>query len=57
MGLRDTLRLVTQLDPNKYGTAYGLTSLIPVLPGHEDELEAHLASAESATASSTVLGR
>jgi hypothetical protein len=44
MGLRDTLRLVTQLDPNKYGTAYGLTSLIPILPGHEDELEAHLAS-------------
>jgi hypothetical protein len=44
MGLRDTLRLVTQLDPNKYGTAYGLTSLIPILPGHEDELEAYLAS-------------
>jgi hypothetical protein len=44
MGLRDTLKLVTQLDPNKYGSAYGLTSLIPVLPGHEDALEAHLAS-------------
>jgi hypothetical protein len=44
MGLRDTLKLVTQLDPNKYGTAYGLTSLIPILPGHEDALEAHLAS-------------
>ena len=42
MGLRDTFRLVTQLDPNKYGTAYGLTSLLPVLPGHEAELEAHL---------------
>jgi hypothetical protein len=44
MGLRDTLKLVTQLDPNKYGSAYGLTSLIPILPGHEDALEAHLAS-------------
>jgi hypothetical protein len=44
MGLRDTLKLVTQLDPNKYGTAYGLTSLIPILPGQEDALEAHLAS-------------
>jgi hypothetical protein len=44
MGLRETLKLVTQLDPNKYGTAYGLTAMIPVLPGHEDELEAHLES-------------
>lgn len=44
MGLRDTLRLVTQVDPNKYGHAYGLTSLFPILHGHEDELEAHLAS-------------
>jgi hypothetical protein len=42
--LRETLALVTQTDPNTYGTAYGLTSLIPIMPGHEDELEAHLAS-------------
>ncbi len=44
MGLRETLRLVTQLDPNKYGTAYGLTSLLPVQRGQEDALEAHLES-------------
>ena len=44
MGLRDTLRLVTQLDPNKYGTAYGLTSLTPIMTGHEDALQAHLDS-------------
>ncbi len=44
MGLRETLRLVTQLDPNKYGTAYGLTSLLPVQPGQVDALEAHLES-------------
>jgi hypothetical protein len=42
MGLRETLKLVTQLDPNKYGTAYGLTSLIPVERGREDALEAVL---------------
>jgi hypothetical protein len=42
--LRETFALVTQTDPNKYGKAYGLTSLFPILPGHEDELEAHLAS-------------
>jgi hypothetical protein len=41
--LRETLALVTQTDPNKYGSAYGLTSLIPVVAGHEDALEAHLA--------------
>jgi hypothetical protein len=41
--VRETLALVTQTDPNKYGSAYGLTSLIPILPGHEDELERHLA--------------
>jgi hypothetical protein len=42
--LRETFALVTQTDPNQYGKAYGLTSLIPIVPGHEDELEAHLAS-------------
>lgn len=36
------VRLATQLNPNRYGDAYGLTTLTPVLPGHEDELEAHL---------------
>jgi len=40
--LRDTLRIVTQTDPNAYGGAYGLTTLLPLLPGREDELEAHL---------------
>jgi hypothetical protein len=42
MGLRETLKLVTQLDPNKYGSAYGLTSLLPIERGYEDALEAHL---------------
>jgi hypothetical protein len=42
MGWRETLKLVTQLDPNKYGTAYGLTSLLPVAPDQADALEAHL---------------
>ena len=57
MGLRDTLRLVTQLDPNKYGTAYGLTSLLPVLPGHEDELEAHLQSLDPLASPFGALGQ
>ncbi len=42
--LRETLALVTQTDPNKYGTAYGLTSMIPIVAGQEDALEAHLKS-------------
>jgi hypothetical protein len=42
--LRDTLRIVTQTDPNAYGGAYGLTTLLPILHGREDELEAHLLS-------------
>jgi hypothetical protein len=40
--LRDTLSLLFQTDPNKYGSAYGLTALFGILPGHEDELETHL---------------
>jgi hypothetical protein len=44
MGLRETFKLVTQLDPNKYGSAYGLTALLPVERGREDALEAHLES-------------
>jgi hypothetical protein len=39
---REFFSLVGQMDPNKYGKAYGLTSLFPILPGHVDELEAHL---------------
>lgn len=42
MGLRETLRLVTQLDPNTYGTAYGLTAMLPVERGREDALESYL---------------
>jgi hypothetical protein len=40
--LRENLRLVTQIDPNVYGKAYGITSFFPILPGHTDELDAHL---------------
>jgi hypothetical protein len=40
--LRETFSLVTQTDPDKYGKAYGLTSLFPIVPGHTDALEAHL---------------
>ena len=39
---REFFSLVSQTDPNKYGKAYGLTSLFPILPGHTDALEAHL---------------
>ena len=39
---REFFSLVSQTDPNKYGKAYGLTSFFPILPGHTDELEAHL---------------
>jgi hypothetical protein len=42
MNWREYLKIATQLDPNKYGTAYGLTALLPVLAGHEDALEAEL---------------
>lgn len=41
--VREGLRIVTQTNPNTYGSAYGLTALFGILPGHEDELEAHLA--------------
>src|SRR3954471_18228185 len=40
--LREFLSLAAQTDPNKYGKAYGFTSLFPILHGHEDELEAHV---------------
>lgn len=44
MNWREYLRIATQLDPNQYGTAYGLTTMLPVLPGHEDALESLLES-------------
>jgi hypothetical protein len=44
MGFGDYLKLVRQLDPNQYGKAYGLTTMIPVLPERVDALEAHLDS-------------
>jgi hypothetical protein len=40
--LRETFSLVTQTDPNQYGKAYGLTTLLPIVAGHTDALEAHL---------------
>jgi hypothetical protein len=42
MSLSDYLKLVRQLDPNQYGKAYGLTTMIPVLPERVDALEAGL---------------
>jgi hypothetical protein len=42
MGLREYLRIAGQLDPNAYGKAYGLTTMIPVLPERVDALEAVL---------------
>jgi hypothetical protein len=41
--LLDVLADARQRDHNVTGQAYGLTTLIPVLDGHEDALEAHLA--------------
>jgi hypothetical protein len=42
MGLREYLKIASQLDPNQYGTAYGLTTMIPVLPERADALESLL---------------
>jgi hypothetical protein len=42
MGLREYLKIASQLDPNAYGKAYGLTTMIPVLPERVDALEALL---------------
>jgi hypothetical protein len=39
---REFFSLVSQTDPNRYGKAYGLTALFPILPGQTDALEAHL---------------
>ena len=44
MGLREYLKIAGQLDPNQYGYAYGLTTMIPVLPERVDDLEALLES-------------
>ena len=44
MGLREYFKIARQLDPNQYGMAYGLTTMIPVLPERVDALEAHLES-------------
>jgi hypothetical protein len=42
MGLREYFKIASQLDPNQYGMAYGLTTMIPVLPDRVDALEAGL---------------
>lgn len=42
--LREGVSDALQRDPNINGQAYGLTSLYPVLAGHEDALEDHLAA-------------
>jgi hypothetical protein len=42
--LRDEVTDAFRRDPNIMGDAYGLTSLYPVLAGHEDALEDHLAA-------------
>jgi hypothetical protein len=39
MGLREYFKLASQLDPNQYGMAYGLTTMIPVLPERVDALD------------------
>jgi hypothetical protein len=44
MGLREYFKIASQLDPNQYGKAYGLTTMIPVLPDRADALEARLES-------------
>ena len=44
MGVREYLTLASQLDPNQYGKAYGLTTMIPVLPERVDALESLLES-------------
>ena len=44
MGLREYFKIASQLDPNQYGKAYGLTTMIPVLPERVDALEARLES-------------
>jgi hypothetical protein len=40
--LRETLKIVSQTDPNAYGGAYGLTALYPIVAGRADDLEAQL---------------
>jgi hypothetical protein len=42
--LRNGVSDAVQRNPNINGQAYGLTSLYPVLAGHEDALEDHLAA-------------
>jgi len=41
---REFLAIATQTDPNAYGNGYGLTALLPIVAGREDDLEAHLAT-------------
>ena len=41
---REYLSIATQTDPNAYGNGYGLTALLPIVAGREDDLEAHLAT-------------
>ncbi len=41
---REFLKIVSQTDPNAYGNGYGITVMLPIAPGREDDLEAHLAS-------------
>jgi hypothetical protein len=42
MGLREYFKIASQLDPNAYGKAYGLTTMIPVEPERVDALESLL---------------
>jgi hypothetical protein len=41
---REYFSIATQTDPNAYGNGYGLTALLPIVAGREDDLEAHLAT-------------
>lgn len=41
---REFLAIATQTDPNAYGNGYGLTALLPIVAGREDDLEAYLAT-------------
>ena len=41
---REFFSIAAQTDPNAYGNGYGLTALLPIVAGREDDLEAHLAT-------------
>ena len=57
MGLREYFKIASQLDPNQYGKAYGLTTMIPVLPDRADALEARLESLDRSPRRSARCGR